>query len=489
MTLLNAPPWRVRAIHDDPPRADGAYVLYWMIAARRPAWNFALDRAIDWADELGKPLLVLEALRSDYAWASDRIHQFVIDGMRANARALEKVRVSYYPYLEDAPRAGRGLLQALAADAAMVVTDRSPVFDLASLVSAASRRISTRFEEVDGYGVVPIDAPSIVFPTAFAFRRYLQRGLREFLAVRPRPEVQNSRDRRLKAPLSESITGRWPSAAIQIEGNADLSRFPIDHRVSPAGEGGPDAARKTLDRFIEHALARYDRRAHPDEGVSSGLSPYLHFGHVSPHEVLFRVVGTGDWSLDTLSRSTAGKKEGWWGASPQVEAFLDQLITWRELGGNATRRGDYMTYESLPAWAKATLEKHASDARKHLYSLDEFAVASTHDPVWNAAQRELVTEGRLQNYMRMLWGKKILEWTRSPNEALDVMIELNNRYALDGRDPNWYSGIFWVLGRYDRPWGPERPIFGSIRYMTSESATRKLRMTEYLRRYGTSRLF
>jgi deoxyribodipyrimidine photo-lyase len=145
---------------------------------------------------------------------------------------------------------------------------------------------------------------------------------------------------------------------------------------------------------------------------------------------------------------------------------------------------DYDRYESLPEWSRATLEKHAGDPRRFGYSLDAFAAARTHDELWNAAQTQLVHHGRIHNYLRMLWGKKILEWTASPRDALTVMIELNNRYALDGRDPNSYSGIFWCLGRYDRPWGPERPIFGAVRYMSSENTRRKLRVHKYLRRFA-----
>jgi deoxyribodipyrimidine photo-lyase len=147
-------------------------------------------------------------------------------------------------------------------------------------------------------------------------------------------------------------------------------------------------------------------------------------------------------------------------------------------------RDDYDRYESLPDWSRATLEKHASDPRRFSYSLEAFAAARTHDELWNASQTQLVRQGRIHNYLRMLWGKKILEWTASPRDALAVMIELNNRYALDGRDPNSYSGIFWCLGRYDRPWGPERPIFGAVRYMSSENTRRKLSVNKYLRQFA-----
>ena len=171
-----------------------------------------------------------------------------------------------------------------------------------------------------------------------------------------------------------------------------------------------------------------------------------------------------------------------------AESFLDELITWRELGFNMCwQRPDYDKYESLPDWAQETLHEHAADPRQYDYSLEKLQAGKTHDRLWNAAQNQLVTEGRMHNYLRMLWGKKILKWSRTPQRALEVMLELNNRFAVDGRDPNSYSGIFWVLGRYDRAWGPERPIFGKIRYMTSENTARKLTLTKYLNRYAPKR--
>ena len=172
--------------------------------------------------------------------------------------------------------------------------------------------------------------------------------------------------------------------------------------------------------------------------------------------------------------------------SAAAEGFLDELITWREVGYNfSVHRKDYDQYESLPEWAQKTLKEHTRDERKYLYSLEQFATAKTHDPLWNAAQTQLVREGKIHNYLRMLWGKKILEWTRTPQEAVQIMIELNNKYGLDGRDPNSYSGIFWVMGRYDRPWGPERPVFGLIRYMSSENTARKIRVKKYIEKYSS----
>jgi deoxyribodipyrimidine photo-lyase len=485
------PSIRVRAIHDVPPAPAGRYVLYWMIGARRPSWNFALDRAADWARALDKPLLVLEALRCDYRWASDRLHRFVLDGMRDNQAAFDEMGVGYYAYLERFPRQGRGLLRTLAADAAVVVTDRAPVFDLPSVVSAAERQVAVRLEEVDGNGILPLDAPpsGAVFPTAYAFRRYLQRTLPEYLATRPRSSSVARGDLPRPALVPADVERRWPRVDPRLlDGQIDLSAFPIDHAVAPvAARGGAVAARQRLSAFVADDLPRYaEDRNHPDADAESRLSPYLHFGHISVHEVVARVLRQERWKPAQIARTAAGAKAGWWGASPNAEAFLDQAITWRELGYNmSARRDDFDRFDSLPGWAITTLHTHAHDPRPHVYTLEQFAGAATHDPLWNAAQRQLLAEGRIHTYMRMLWGKKILEWTASPHEALAAMIELNNRFALDGRDPNSYSGIFWVLGRYDRPW-PERPIFGTVRYMTSASTERKLRVKKYLLRYGPS---
>jgi deoxyribodipyrimidine photo-lyase len=203
------------------------------------------------------------------------------------------------------------------------------------------------------------------------------------------------------------------------------------------------------------------------------------------HQIFSELMTRERWTTRALASRSGGRREGWWGVSPSAEAFLDELVTWREVGFNMCHLGeDYDRYESLPEWARRSLDAHAADPRPHRYSLAELEAGATHDPLWNAAQTQLVREGRMHNYLRMLWGKKVLEWSRSPREALEIMIALNDTYALDGRDPNSYSGIFWVLGRYDRPWAPERPIFGTVRYMSSESAARKLRVRGYIRKYS-----
>jgi deoxyribodipyrimidine photo-lyase len=249
--------------------------------------------------------------------------------------------------------------------------------------------------------------------------------------------------------------------------------------------GRTDQALRRLRVFLDEGLPRYaEERNHPDAGATSGLSPHLHFGTLSSHQIFLEVVAREGWSPARLSEQADGSRQGWWGMRQGAEAFLDQLVTWREVGFNmASRRRDHTRYESLPTWARSTLEEHRSDPRPHLYGLTEFQEAGTHDALWNAVQRQLLREGVIHNYLRMLWGKMILLWTRDPREALSTMVELNDRFALDGRDPNSYSGIFWVLGRYDRGW-PERQVFGKVRSMSSDATRRKVRVTRYLEEFG-----
>jgi deoxyribodipyrimidine photo-lyase len=249
--------------------------------------------------------------------------------------------------------------------------------------------------------------------------------------------------------------------------------------------GGHEEASEMLRRFVKTRLAGYaDQHNHPDADGTSHLSPYLHFGHIAAHEVFASVMTYERWTTRRLAKSAGGARDGWWNVSPSAETFLDQLVVWRDLAfnGSAWTPG-FEHYDTLPAWARATLDAHRTDPRPHLYDLATLETASTDDEVWNAAQRQLVRDGWFHGYMRMLWGKKILEWSSDPETALIHMEHLMNRYSLDGRDPVSYASFGWVLGRYDRPWF-ERPIFGTVRYMTSQSARRKLHMREYLRKYG-----
>jgi deoxyribodipyrimidine photo-lyase len=408
--------------------------------------------------------------------------------MADNSESAKKHGVSYYPYLEPEPDAGKGLLASLAEKACLVVTDDFPAFFLPRMIGAASLKIPVPMEKVDSNGLAPMRAAERVFTTAKSFRSFLQKQLPAHLSAAPDAEPLKRLKRRASIPHLEEVLNRWPAVApdILLGASESLSHFRVDHRVGTVDQrGGSREAARRMKRFLDKKLAAYgEGRNHPDEDGTSGLSPYLHFGHLSVHEIFHHLAANEEWSQGRLSRRTTGGRSGWWRMSEAAEAFVDQLVTWRELGFNMCRqRPDYDQYRSLPGWAQQTLKEHQADPRPHVYRLEDLERAQTHDPLWNAAQGQLLQEGRIHNYLRMVWGKKILEWSASPQEALAIMIELNNKYALDGRDPNSYTGIMWVLGRYDRAWGPERPIFGKVRYMSSENTLRKVRAGQYLERY------
>ena len=421
-----------------------------MVAARRTRANFGLQHAVDTAAALGRPLVIFEPLRVDYRWASDRLHHFVIDGMAAQARALAARPVVYLPHVERTAGDGARLFDWLATRATAIVTDDSPASFLPRALARAANRLDVRLEAVDSNGLLPIRSAPRVFPTALGFRAHLQRTLRPHLAAWPGdirwealpPPV------RLDLPPDERLQ---PTPVDHLQAPSTLlAGLPIDHGVAAvATPGGAEAARRALGEFVEHRLRHYaTRRNDPDAAGTSGLSPYVHFGHIGAHEVFQAVMTADRWTTRKLSPRGGGKREGWWGASPAAEAFLDQLVTWRELGLNLCTLGpDYDRYTSLPAWARATLAAHAGDPRPWTYTIDRLTRAATHDPVWNAAQRQLLREGWMDNYLRMLWGKKILEWSPSPEAAFDAMVAIMDRLALDGRDPNSYTGYGWTLGR------------------------------------------
>jgi deoxyribodipyrimidine photo-lyase len=405
--------------------------------------------------------------------------------MADNARHLSRRAALYYPHIEAKPDEARLLFRALAERACLIVTDDYPI-DIPA-VASVDHKAKCRIEAVDGNGILPLRAASKAHLTARGFRRFAQLNLRDYLFESPGPDPLAGRRIPRIESLPKEITRRWPAADVnRLADKYDLAALPINHNVGPVAlQGGSRAAEKVWQQFLKSKLARYaGDRNQPEADAASGLSPYLHFGHICAHQIVHDLLAAEKWNPGKLPEKPNGKNEGWWQVSPGAEAFLDQIITWRELGFNGCQwLNDYDDYDSLPDWAKATLSKHARDKRADVYTLDQFAAAVTHDPLWNAAQRQLLTEGRIHNYLRMLWGKKVLEWSATPQEAWETLVELNNRYALDGQDPNSYTGIAWIFGRYDRPWGPERKIFGHIRYMSSENTARKLRVKDYIQRY------
>ncbi len=464
-----------------------------MSSNRRSHSNYALERAIQWSQQLACPLVILDILPSDYPFASDRHHRFQLEGMADLAAEFKKTAVLYYPFLESECDAGNALLHSMSELARIVIADDYPLRYAHSRLERIETLAKVRVEAVDSNGLLPLSISPQAFPTAYAFRRFLQKSLRPYLLEFPAENPLKG----VKLPAIGSglieIERKWPR--VEFSGNTEIRRsldsLPIRREVKPVlQKGGQRQASKLLDHFLNEKLDHYSaNRNEPELDATSRLSLYLHCGFISTHDIVRAILDREDWSLDRLGTTAKGQREGWWGVRESVEAFLDQLVTWRELGFNFCRfRDDYDQFSSLPLWARQTLAAHKKDKREFRYTGRELETGATHDQLWNAAQGQLIREGYIHNYLRMLWGKKIIEWTPTPEEALAIMLELNDKYALDGSDPNSYSGIFWTLGRYDRPWGPERAIFGTIRYMSSANTARKVRVKDYISRYAPQKV-
>lgn len=475
---------RLRRLNKARINGSGDYVLYWMQAYRRLDRNHALDYACRCALELDRPLVVFEGLRLDYPWASRRLHRFVVEGMQANAAAAEKLGINYWPFVETPRQSGRGLLARLAARAALVVSDDFPCFVAPRQGAALARVADVAVFAVDSNSMVPLSLLGPPVSAAAQLRRRIHKAFAEAWPHRAarRPRLAGAAGRRVDAPFE---------ASLPRDLEAFLAGLPLDPSVPPvaATPGGSAAGRARLRGFLKKRLSGYAEKrsqpAPPKWGHASGLSPYLHFGHLSIEEVVEGALqAAGEWDPAELRVHARGKREGFFCEDPDVNAFLDEAITWRDVGyhWSASRHADTESLErSLPAWALGSLLAHARDPRPYLYAPEQWETAATHDPLWNAAQRELLATGTIHGYMRMLWGKKVIEWSASPSEAYRTLVHLNNKYALDGRDPNSYSGILWCFGLFDRPWAPERPVLGRVRYMSSDNTARKFDLKPYLR--------
>lgn len=476
---------RVRDANGKAVREGRRYVLYWAQLYRRLAHNHALDYALEWADRLGVSLVVYEGLRLDYPWASARTSQILIEGMADNAREAARLGVNYWPFVEEAgDTPARGLVRRLAGDACLVVTDDYPAFIVPGQIAALAGKVDVAVHAIDGNSIVPLSLLGEPVKAAAHLRPRIHRLFGEHWGFRAdaEPAFSANARRRVEAPFPV-----W-------EPPADIGAFvrglPLDQSV-PAVAGAPGgrvAALAVLAEFARDRLPSYaDGRSQPDapsRTAASRLSPCLRNGFLSIQEVIEAVLNRpGPWTTAQINPKNNNKKEAFFCEDANVNAFLDEAITWRDVGyhWHRHRNADIASLaRALPEWALATLNKHATDARPHLYSLERLENADTADELWNASQRELVATGRIHNYMRMLWGKKVLEWSPSPEEAYQRLELLNNKYAIDGRDPNSYSGILWTFGLFDRPWPPERQIFGTIRYMSSDNTARKFKMAGYL---------
>lgn len=471
----------------------GDYVLYWMQINRRLNYNYALEYAVAYANKMERPLVILEGLACDYPWAAARTSLFILEGMAEHAEELGKCSSPFYlPYPEEKPGEYLSLLHRLCGKAAILISDEYPVFLMRERNEKLQKELSIPFHTIDSNGVIPMALSSKAPYSAFIFRKTMQRFFSECYGHPPEKDPLKKLKKfempALSSDISDARTKGLLSLSSAKKRAAFVKRiFKDDNTVPPLLiKGTRKEGLDRLEAFTKKKLLSYaEGRNHPDKEGTSRLSPWLHFGKIAVFEILESVFSMQPegWSLSSLT-PVNGKRDGFFGGDPSIEAFLDEVITWRETGFHfAYHSFEYDQFESLPAWARKTLSEHAKDPRPAHYSYEALAASQTEDDIWNAAQTQLRREGYIHNYLRMLWGKKVLEWTPDPQTALQYLIDLNNYYAIDGRDPNSYSGIFWIFGRFDRAWGPERPIYGKIRYMTSESTRKKIKMENYLERY------
>lgn len=432
------------------PVRPGRYVLYWMQAAQRAEWNPALAAAISLANALDLPVVVAFGLTPHYPQANLRHYWFMVEGLGEVRRKLAERGIPWVLRVGNPPE----VALALSGQAAALVMDCGYLRHQRAWREEVARTADCPVLEVEGEVVVPV---GLAYPreawSAQVLRRRIQPLLDRFLEPFTEPEPKRS-------GLGLDLEGGDP-----LDPRDLLAGLPIDRTVPPVDlPAGTRAARARLEDFLERKLSRYpEDRNQPAVDGTSGLSPYLHFGQISPVEVAWR------------AREAGG---------PGAPAFLEELVVRRELAINFVRYNPrYHEFWGVPRWAQETLKKHAADPRPALYSLEELEEARTADPIWNAAQTELRLGGKIHGYLRMYWGKGFLRWTSDPVQAFRWAIHLNNKYALDGRDPASYAGVGWCFGLHDRPF-PERPIFGKVRPMTEAGLRRKLPLESYLSRWG-----
>jgi deoxyribodipyrimidine photo-lyase len=422
-------------------------VVYWMQRDQRVNENWALIYASLKAREWQVPLLVVFSLVEHYLGSPFRHYHFMIMGLKETQQQLNSLNIPFYLLKGNPEQTIPRFMEE--AQGGLLITDFNPLRIKKDWEESIVEKIKTSFFQVDAHNIVPCwtASPKQEY-AAYTFRPKIKKNLPEFLETFPEVSKQKSGDFK-----QESVD--WDSL---LQGEVvDASIQPVDWL-----EPGYGAGMEVLEDFIREKLPLYaNQKNDPNAGAVSDLSPYLHFGQISAQEAALRI---------SQSNHTEAKK-----------AFLEELIVRRELSDNfCFYNPHYDNLKGIPQWAKETLEEHRSDNREHGYSPGVFEQGKTHEDLWNAAQMELVKTGKMHGYMRMYWAKKILEWSETPEEALKTGIYLNDKYSLDGRDPNGYAGLMWSMGGvHDRPW-PEREIFGKIRYMNRNGARRKFDVKKYI---------
>lgn len=424
---------------------------------RRVDANHALIHAAGIANNAGLPVLYYEGLTCSYPYANDRLHTFLLQNVPDTARRLKALGIGYAFYLRRRRSDPDDALYRLAGRAACVVTDDYPTFVARRYNASVPGKLDVPYYAVDSSCIVPMSRFDKRQYAAYTMRPKIHKLLPGYLE----PPAAVKVERPWTGPVPEWHTEVTPDAIPALVASCE-----IDHSVRPslAYRGGRSEAFHRLEHFLAGNLRRYARhRNEPSAHATSNLSPYLHFGNLSSLEV----------ALAVRERAKRDRLI--------ADGFLEELIVRRELAFNFARYSDDPErLDNLPAWALETLRAHAGDPRSPVYTRQQFESAETHDALWNATQKELLLRGKIHGYYRMYWGKKIVEWSPAPEEALATMIYLHDRYALDGRDPATFTNILWCLGLHDRPWF-ERPVFGTVRYMSLDGMKRKTDVDAYLR--------
>ena len=447
---------RVQLLNDKAANNDGKYVLYWMQMFKRAHDNHALKYAIECANERKLPLVVYEGLKFYYPWASDRFHTYILEGVAEKRAAFEKLGIKYVFYLQQDKHAPKQIVAKIAEHAALLVTDDFPCFIIPKHNAAIVEKAEIPVYAVDSNGIIPMSKFEKEEFAARTIRPKIHKILDQYFVPFEETKVKiKSLDLKIDCPDTEVSEKNLQKLVHECEINHAVKPSPIYH-------GGTINGRKRLKHFVEKILPNYDEtRNKPEIDGSSRLSSYLHFGFLSALEVALAV-----------KNSDAPKAS--------KDAYLEEIIVRRELSYNFTRHNPkYDSIEALPDWVQKTMRKHADDERPEIFTLEQMENCETYDEIWNASQREMNATGEVHNYTRMLWGKLVIQWTRTYEEAFAVLEELNNKYCLDGRNPNSYAGILWCFGKHDRPW-MERPIFGQMRYMTSGSTGKKFNSKKYI---------
>lgn len=450
---LLTPNPRVRWLREGDADPDGTCVVYWMQRSQRGIDNPALNYAVALGNVLNKPVVAVFGLTAAYPAAQRRHYRFLVDGLPETRDHLNRRGVGFILRLGEPNDVVARVCKQLRP--ALVVGDENPIRIAQQWRERVARAVTVPFALVDADVVVP----SSLFPK------------QEFAARTLRPKILRVLNDYLR--LATDLSAKFATSDLpQVESEPiDPDALLTKLKVSGVGEvadyrGGTAEALRRLKKFVDERLVKYATdRNEPTPYTTSELSAHLHFGHISPTRILKTVIdAANDASID-------------------AHAFVEELVVRRELAINYVwRNPNYDSLAGCPAWALKTLDQHRSDPRPILYSAAQLEHAETHDPLWNAAQREMVITGRMHNYLRMYWAKKILEWSPDPETAFEVALDLNDRFEMDGRDPNGYVGIAWsVGGLHDRPW-PERPIFGTVRFMSFDSTRRKFHCDLYIRR-------